>query len=115
MLPGEQIENSFSVGPDGVYIVSDHALYRMERAADGTPHVVWRETYDRGTQRKVGQINQGSGTTPSLIGDKYVAIADNAEPRLHALVYRRDSREAATSDLRGRRSSSPTAAPPRTP
>jgi hypothetical protein len=95
VFPGEEIENSFTVGPDGVYIVSDHALYRMERAQDGTPHVVWRVTYDRGTQRKVGQINQGSGTTPSLLGDKYVAIADNAEPQLHALVFRRDSREGA--------------------
>ncbi|MFT3923771.1 MAG: hypothetical protein QM778_14660 [Myxococcales bacterium] len=94
-LPGEQIENSFSVGPDGVYIVSDHALYRMERGPHGAPHVVWRVPYDRGTHRKVGQINQGSGTTPSLLGDKYVAIADNAEPRMHVLVYARDERDGA--------------------
>lgn len=95
VLPGEEIENSFAVGPDGVYIVSDHALYRMERGEGGAPHVVWRAPYDRGTHRKVGQINQGSGTTPSLLGDKYVAIADNAEPRMRAVVYRRDSREGA--------------------
>jgi hypothetical protein len=94
-LPGEQIENSFSVGPDGVYIVSDYALYRFERAADGSPSVVWRIAYDRGTRRKVGQINQGSGTTPSLLGDTYIAIADNAEPRMNVLVYRRDQRSGA--------------------
>src|SRR5690606_34969548 len=29
------------------------------------------------------------GTTPTLLGDDWVAIADNAEPRLHVLVYRR--------------------------
>ncbi|MGB5698008.1 MAG: hypothetical protein WBM46_20325 [Polyangiales bacterium] len=89
-LVDEEIENSFSVAEDGVYIVSDHAMYRFEADADGLPRVVWRETYDRGSRRKVGQINQGSGTTPSVIGERYVAIADNAEPRLHVLVYRRE-------------------------
>ncbi len=89
-LDGEEIENSFSVAPEGVYIVSDHALYRFEAADEEAPRLVWRETYDRGTRRKVGQINQGSGTTPTLLGDRYVAIADNAEPRANVLVYRRD-------------------------
>jgi hypothetical protein len=40
-----------------------------------------------------GQINQGSGTTPTLLGDDFVAIADNAEPRMNVLVYRRDGRD----------------------
>jgi hypothetical protein len=88
-LPGEQLQNSFSVATDGVYVVSDHALYRFERGFDGAPRIVWRERYDRGTQHKVGQINQGSGTTPTLLGDDYVAIADNAEPRMNVLVYKR--------------------------
>ena len=88
-LDGEEIENSLSVGPEGVYIVSDHALYRFETGPDGTPIVVWRETYDRGSRRKVGQVNQGSGTTPTLIGDKCVAITDNAEPQMHLLVFHR--------------------------
>ncbi len=88
-LAGEEIENSFSVGPEGVYIVSDHALYRFGLDAQGAPSVAWRETYDRGTQRKVGQINQGSGTTPTMLGADYVAIADNAEPRMNVLVYKR--------------------------
>jgi hypothetical protein len=87
-LPGEEIENSFSIGPEGAYIVSDHALYHFSAEA-GQPKLVWRERYDRGSQRKVGQINQGSGTTPTLLGEHYVAIADNAEPRMNVLVYRR--------------------------
>lgn len=86
-LDGEEIENSFSVAEDGVYIVSDHALYRFEASEHG-PSLVWRETYDRGTRRKVGQINRGSGTTPTILGD-YVAIGDNAEPRMNVVVYRR--------------------------
>jgi hypothetical protein len=89
-LEGEEIENSFSVSEDGVFIVSDHALYRFELGAAREPRIVWRETYDRGTRRKVGQINQGSGTTPTLLGEDYIAIGDNAEPRMNVLVFRRD-------------------------
>ncbi|QIB42142.1 hypothetical protein [Streptomyces aureoverticillatus] len=91
-LAGEEIQNSFSVAEDGVSIVSDHALYSFEAAADGTPEVVWRQTYDRGTGTKPGSVNQGSGTTPDLFGaeENYVAITDNADDRMNVLVYRRD-------------------------
>ncbi|MER6816746.1 hypothetical protein ABT299_46450 [Spirillospora sp. NPDC000708] len=89
-LPGEQIQNSFAAGADGVSIVSDHALYQMKAGPDGTPKVLWRETYDRGTGRKPGQIDQGSGTTPTFLGDRYVAITDNADDRMHVIVRRRD-------------------------
>jgi hypothetical protein len=90
-LPGEEIQNSFAVAEDGVSIVSDHALYSFEAAADGTPKAVWRQTYDRGTGTKPGSVNQGSGTTPDLFGagEDYVAITDNADDRMNILVYRR--------------------------
>jgi hypothetical protein len=89
-LPGERIQNSFAVGPDGAFVVSDHALYAFTAdPATGAPQIAWRAEYDRGVRRKLGQIDQGSGTTPTLLGDDWVAIADNAEPRLHVLVYRR--------------------------
>ncbi|OLT31499.1 hypothetical protein BJF79_37010 [Actinomadura sp. CNU-125] len=89
-LAGEQIQNSFAAAEDGVSIVSDHALYKMRADATGMPTVVWRETYDRGTGRKPGQIDQGSGTTPTLLGDEYVAITDNADDRMNVIVRRRD-------------------------
>jgi hypothetical protein len=89
-LAAEEIQNGFSVAADGVYIVSDHAMYGFTAAAtDGSPQLMWRETYDRGTRRKVGSINQGSGTTPTLLGDDYVTITDNADGQINLLVYRR--------------------------
>jgi hypothetical protein len=91
-LEAEEVQNSFAVGPDGVYIVSDHALYRFDADESGAPRVLWREAYARGTRRKPGMIGQGSGTTPTLLGEEWVAIADNAEPRIHVLVYRRGAR-----------------------
>ncbi len=88
-LQGEEIQNGFSVAGDGVYIVSDHALYRLEADDAGRPRIGWRETYDRGSGRKVGSINQGSGTTPTLLGERFVTITDNADGRINLLVYHR--------------------------
>ncbi|HEY6881374.1 MAG TPA: hypothetical protein VI299_25290 [Polyangiales bacterium] len=92
-LPGEQLQNAFSIATDGVYVVSDHALYRLIAGPNGAPSIAWREPYDRGQRQKIGQINQGSGTTPTLLGADYVAIADNAEPRMNVLVYKRTAAE----------------------
>ncbi|MCC6848663.1 MAG: hypothetical protein IT294_09190 [Deltaproteobacteria bacterium] len=100
-LDGERIQNSFAVGPDGAFVVSDHALYDFAADPDtGAPTIAWRAPYDRGARRKLGQLDQGSGTTPTLLGDDWVAIADNAEPRLNVLVYRRG--RAAEGDDRQR-------------
>lgn len=90
-LAGEGVFNSFAVDETGgVFIVTDRALYRFD-AEEGTggPAITWRVPYDRGTHVKPGMLSQGSGTSPTLVGEDYVAIADNAEPRMHVEVYRR--------------------------
>jgi hypothetical protein len=92
---GEVIANSFAVDETGgVFIVSDHALYRFDAGDDGAPAVTWRREYPRGTRVKPGQVSQGSGTTPTLLGKRYVAITDNAEPRMNVVVYRRGAASA---------------------
>ena len=92
-LPGEMIVNSFSVDETGgVYVVSDHALYRFDFDADtGEPKITWSTTYDRGTRKKPGQLSQGSGTTPDVMSSDLVAITDNADPFMNVEVYRRSS------------------------
>ena len=78
---GEPISNSFAVDETGgVFIVTDGALYRFDAGPDGTPQVTWRETYANSGERKPGQVNAGSGTTPTLIDGGFVAITDNADP-----------------------------------
>jgi hypothetical protein len=85
----EPIGNSFAVDDDGgVYIVTDEALYRFDSDRDGKPKVTWREEYENTGERKPGQTQEGSGTTPTLMGRKYVAITDNADP-MNVLVFRR--------------------------
>lgn len=93
---GEEIQNSFAVGEDGVYIVTDHAMYRLSAGTDGQPVVDWRTEYDRGTTVKPSNFNQGSGTTPQIFGEM-VAITDNAEPRMNVLFLRRSDGSLACS------------------
>ncbi len=95
LASGETIANSFAVDESGgVFVVSTHALYRFD-VRRGRPVVTWRKTYDRGSRTKPGQVSQGSGTTPTLIGRAsrrgggWIAITDNADPRMHVLVFRR--------------------------
>ncbi|MFL6106155.1 MAG: hypothetical protein ACJ716_12645 [Marmoricola sp.] len=88
---GEGIFNSIAGDETGaIYIVTDHALYAVAVDASGQPQIRWSQAYDRGTQQKSGQLSQGSGTTPTLIGDDLVAITDNAEPQMHVQFYRRN-------------------------
>ena len=95
---GEEVTNSVSTDETGgMYVVSTHALYRLDATAAGVPEVTWRETYDRGTRLKPGNLSQGSGTTPTLLGDRWVAINDNADPKTNVLVY--DRREGVTERL----------------
>ena len=84
---GEDVANSIAVDQDGVYVVTTHALYRLRAQAGGRPAVTWRAAYDRGSQRKSGQLSQGSGTTPTVLPGGLVAITDNADPRMHVQFY----------------------------
>jgi hypothetical protein len=91
---GEGIGNSFAVDETGgVFIVTDRALYRFD-VVQGLPTRTWRLPYDRGTRIKPGQTEHGSGTTPTIVRrgtQHFVTITDNADPRMHVLVYRADA------------------------
>lgn len=87
---GEIVQNSFAVDENGVYMVSTHALYMFEIDADTQkPSPVWREAYERGKEQKVGTLSHGSGTSPTLIGDDLITIADDGSPSTHVMVYKR--------------------------
>jgi hypothetical protein len=94
----EEIQNSFSIGPDGVYIVSNVALYKF-RFNDDTKQIEmdpkWQKTFNEtddliyandGTQKK-GQLNDGSGTTPTLMDDRFVIIGDNDYHQINMAIY----------------------------
>src|SRR5262249_53671538 len=75
-----EIENSIATGTHGdVYIATNHQLLRFGAAADGTPVVRWSVTYPNSGRHKPGQVDAGTGTTPTLMPGGYVNITDNAD------------------------------------
>jgi hypothetical protein len=89
-FPGEIIENGLAVGTDGVFVLTDRALYGFAYAATA-PHLreLFREPYARATRRKPGVFSFGSGSTPTLLGPNLVVISDNRDDQVHLLVYDR--------------------------
>jgi len=86
---GEDIENSFAVDETGgVFVVSDRAMYRFDTSRGGEPEMSWREPYPNTGEQKPGQSDDASGTTPTLLGRRWVGIADNAE-QVGIVVYDR--------------------------
>ena len=91
LATGEHIGNSFAVDERrGVYIVTDAALYRFQAGRRGV-RTIWRKRYPNVGVIKPGQTQAGSGTTPTLLGRRLVAITDNADP-MAIRVYQRTRR-----------------------
>lgn len=90
-LEGEKIENGFAIGKDGVFVLTSAALYRFEAdKKTGEAVWTWREEYEAVPKPpEAGVFSDGSGTTPTLLGDKLIAIVDNAADRVNLLVYNR--------------------------
>ncbi|MFF5896866.1 hypothetical protein ACFY8O_13160 [Streptomyces argenteolus] len=88
---GERVANSISTAPEGTAVTTTHATYLLD-TEDGTPRIVWRTAYDRGSARKPGLLSWGSGSTPTFFGPgtgtEYVTIVDNADSAAHLKVYR---------------------------
>jgi len=86
---GEGVFNSLAGDETGaIYLVTTHRLAAVE-VKGGKPVVRWSQKYDRGSTTKPGQLSQGSGTTPTLIGKDLIAITDNADPKMHVIFYKR--------------------------
>ncbi|MEP1470089.1 MAG: hypothetical protein ABJK25_03885 [Halieaceae bacterium] len=87
-LENEGIDNAMAVSARGVFIASNHAMYRFNLDQNGRLTIGWREAYDRGTAPKPGTMGFGTGTTPTLLGDEFVAITDNADTRINVNVFK---------------------------
>ncbi|HPM78332.1 MAG TPA: hypothetical protein PK961_14675 [bacterium] len=92
-LSGQVIENGLAIDAQGVYLVTDYATYGFTLDANaGKIDLLWREPYARATTPKPGTISlYGSGATPTLLGDDYLVITDNADEQINLLVYDRRS------------------------
>jgi hypothetical protein len=83
-----EIENSFATDQHGgVYIATNRKLYRFGAGPDGVPKIVWQVVYPNSDIHKPGQVDDGTGTTPTIMPGGYVNITDNADP-MDIMVYR---------------------------
>lgn len=99
----EEIQNSFSVGPDGVYIISNVALYKFrfnEKNKRIEMNPKWENTFSKGDliypndfSMKPGHLNNGGGTTPTLMDDRFVAIGDNDKDQININIYNQETGE----------------------
>lgn len=92
VFEGEVIENGFALDASGAYIVTDWALYKYTREADGKIRQAWRQPYTRSSTQKKGTLcAYGSGSAPTLQGvnDDLVTITDNADKQIRVNVYDR--------------------------
>jgi hypothetical protein len=83
----EEIQNSFAVASDGVYVATSRRMYRFKANRNGKPRTIWRKRYPNSGIVKPGQADAGTGTTPTILDGGYVAITDNADP-MNIVVYR---------------------------
>ncbi len=90
MLSGEIIENGMAVDESGVYLVTDHHAYQFHYDDGIKPG--FRYGYDRASHPKPGTISrEGSGSTPTLIGQDLLAFTDNADHQINLVVLDRRS------------------------
>ena len=97
----EEIQNSFSISPDGVFIVSNFALYKFRFNEDTKTIELdpkWAESlkkgdliYDNDFTMKPGHLNNGSGTTPTLMDERFVAIGDNDTGQINICIYEQET------------------------
>ena len=93
----EEIQNSFSVSEDGVFIISNIALYKLyfnEETKRIEMDPKWEKTFENGDliynndfTIKPGHLNNGGGTTPTLMDDRFVAIGDNDTSQINICIY----------------------------
>ena len=88
-LAGEEISNAISTDTDGaVYAVTSRFLHRLD-VAGSTFVDTWKDPIAASsTTPRPGRLGIGSGTTPSLVMDDMVTVADDADS-MNLVVVRR--------------------------
>ena len=86
----EGLQNQLAIDSTGVYVLTNEYMNKLKINDDGKIILEWRSSYDNRAGLN-GLVGSGSGTSPTLFGDKddLIAIADNGIPQMHMNVYHR--------------------------
>lgn len=101
-IPNQMPENGLTINGDTAFLITgptyadDHnnsvgflMALKPGSTSDGSAtglSVLWNATYDAGSSLKPGNFARGSGSTPTLLGDDFVAVTDNGD-QMHLLIY----------------------------
>ena len=111
VIPNQIVENGLSVNQNEIFVVTGPAgsdntpgtddmglMTALHADPNGGVDTDWQQPYDagdanggNGTVGKPGGFARGSGSTPTLLGNDYVAITDNANTQVNLLVYRQSA------------------------
>jgi hypothetical protein len=107
-LAGQIVENGIAVSGSTIFMVTGPApstgntvgyMDAFTAGPAGSVQKLWQQAYDAGSGRKPGGFARGSGTTPTLLSNRYVTITDNADTQIHLLMYRLGDLPARRSRL----------------
>ncbi|KAH8653997.1 hypothetical protein BGZ60DRAFT_473181 [Tricladium varicosporioides] len=105
-IPNQVVENGIAVSGQTVFVVTGPPaadnynsmgyISAFKASKRGGMETIWKEKYDAGSKVFPGGFARGSGTTPILLGDGYVAITDHADSQIHLRIFH----QRAKSNLR---------------
>ncbi|MFI1213511.1 hypothetical protein ACH4UV_38755 [Streptomyces sp. NPDC020802] len=109
-MKDQVVENGMAVSGTTAYILTgpagdaDHAnaeghLYAIGPGTGKSTKILWQETYQAGSGTKPGGYTRGSGATPTVLGNQYVATIDNADEQVNIRVYRQKASRDGASQL----------------
>ncbi|KUJ13477.1 uncharacterized protein LY89DRAFT_754243 [Mollisia scopiformis] len=107
-IPHSAVENGIAIQNTSVYVITGLPMSDMNSAtayilalAPGEKGIetLWSAPYNAGLSLKPGGFARGSGTTPTLLGDAYVAFADNNDTQIHVNIYHQAKQASNQSQL----------------
>jgi hypothetical protein len=93
------IENRIAISNETIFVIAgpsgteNHTnatgyRYAFQQGCDEAIIILRNSAYAAGDALKPGGFARGSGTTPALLGQEYLAITDNDNVQVSMLIYR---------------------------
>ncbi|KAH8888151.1 hypothetical protein GQ53DRAFT_795976 [Thozetella sp. PMI_491] len=106
----QMVENGIAISNTTIFMVTGPSgpadtanatgyMWSLTAGTDGEIEVLWQEPYSAGSAFKPGGFARGSGATPALMNDQFVAITDNADTQIHLLVYHQSAQAGSMQQL----------------
>lgn len=103
-IENQMIENGIAIKGTTAYVITGPSgeddkpnakghMYAFGPGPGTSLTAHWKTEYEAGDIKKPGSFARGSGATPALLDDQYIAITDNANGRINLVIYHQDAKE----------------------